>query len=120
LKNEMWLLLLISVIGVLWDRFTRWRGWSVDFLIPVASLAVLSSIPVIARIQHLEQQEYLFYLVQACAFGLLLPLVLLLTGVVRLPYASILCVGASFLVLAGLFLFQKRATTQELQKKFRM
>ncbi|MCD7957127.1 MAG: DUF6320 domain-containing protein [Lachnospiraceae bacterium] len=120
LKNEMWLLLLISVIGVLWDYFTRWRGWSVDFLIPVAALAVLGSIPVIARIQRLEKQEYLFYLVQACAFGLLVPLILLLTGIVGLPYASILCAGISFLVLAGLFLFQKRATTQELKKKFRM
>ncbi|MCC8045214.1 MAG: DUF6320 domain-containing protein [Clostridiales bacterium] len=120
LKNEMWLLILISVIGVLWDRFTRWRGWSVDFLIPVASLAVLASVPVIARIQHLEKQEYLFYLVQSCAFGLLVPALLLMTGIVGLPYASILCAGISFLALAGLFLFQKRATTQELKKKFRM
>lgn len=28
LKNEMWQLLLITVIAVLWDIFTGWRGWS--------------------------------------------------------------------------------------------
>ncbi|MCD8398946.1 MAG: DUF6320 domain-containing protein [Lachnospiraceae bacterium] len=119
LKNEMWLLVLISVIGVLWDRFTRWRGWSVDFLIPVAALVVLGSVPVIAKVQHLEKQEYLFYLVQACAFGFI-PLVLMLAGIVQIPYASILCVGISFLTLVGLFLFQKRATMQEMRKKFRI
>ncbi|MCC8065985.1 MAG: DUF6320 domain-containing protein, partial [Clostridiales bacterium] len=62
LKNGMWLLLLVSAIGILWDRFTGWRGWSVDFLLPLASLIVLGSMPVIIRVQHLEKQEYLFYL----------------------------------------------------------
>lgn len=80
---------------------------------------MLGSVPVIAKVQHLEKQEYLFYLVQACAFGFI-PLVLMLAGVVRIPYASILCVGISFLTLVGLFLFQKRATMQEMRKKFRM
>ena len=40
LKNEMWQLLLISVIAILWDRFTGWKGWSVDFVIPFGILAV--------------------------------------------------------------------------------
>ncbi|MCD8021882.1 MAG: DUF6320 domain-containing protein, partial [Lachnospiraceae bacterium] len=58
LKNEMWLLLLVSVICVCWYAATDWKGWSTDYLIPAASLAVLCSIPSIAKIQHLEEQEY--------------------------------------------------------------
>ena len=68
LKNEMWQLLLISVIAILWDRFTGWKGWSVDFVIPFGILAVQFSVPVIAKINRLEREEYLFYLVQALAF----------------------------------------------------
>lgn len=119
LKNEMWQLLLISVIGVLWDIFTGWRGWSVDFLLPLAALAVLCSMPVIAKVSHLETEEYLFYLIQASAFGWI-PLILLVTGVVTLPYPSVICTGVSILVLAGLFLFKGKDVMQEMHKKFRM
>ena len=45
LKNEMWQLLLISVIAILWDRFTGWKGWSVDFVIPFGILAVQFAVP---------------------------------------------------------------------------
>ena len=58
LKNEMWQLLLISVIAILWDRFTGWKGWSVDFVIPFGILAVQFSVPVIAKINRLEREEY--------------------------------------------------------------
>ncbi|MCC8067158.1 MAG: DUF6320 domain-containing protein, partial [Clostridiales bacterium] len=64
-------------------------------------------------------QEYLFYLVQCCGFGLI-PVILLLTGVVQIPYPSVLCAGISILVLAGLFLFENRDTVREFNKKFRM
>ena len=32
LKNGMWQLLLISAAGLLWDVFTGWHGWAVDFV----------------------------------------------------------------------------------------
>ena len=64
-------LLLISVIAILWDRFTGWKGWSVDFVIPFGILASASFlVPVIAKINRLEREEYLFYLVQAGIAGL--------------------------------------------------
>ncbi|MCD7736991.1 MAG: DUF6320 domain-containing protein [Lachnospiraceae bacterium] len=119
LKNTMWMTLLVSVIGVLWDISTGWRGWSVDYLLPIASLAALGSMAVIIKIQHTEKQEYLFYLIQCCVFGLI-PLILLLAGTARVPYPSVLCVGISLLVLAGLFIFQSRDTVREIRKKFRM
>lgn len=51
LKNEMWQLLIITFLCVLWDHFTGWRGWSIDFVFPFGALAVLTSIPVIAKIK---------------------------------------------------------------------
>lgn len=49
LKNEMWQLLLVTAIAVLWDIFTGWRGWSVDFVFPIGALTVLCSVPLIAK-----------------------------------------------------------------------
>ena len=112
LKNEMWQLLLITVIAVLWDIFTGWRGWSLDFVLPFGAMAVLGSVPVIAKVSRLEPEEYLFYLVQAAIAGCV-PIILVWTGTVRFPYPSVVCSGISFLVLAGLFIFQKKNTLKE-------
>ena len=42
LKNEMWQLLLVTVLSIIWDHLTGWRGWSLDFIFPFGALAVLS------------------------------------------------------------------------------
>ena len=83
-------LLLISVIAILWDRFTGWKGWSVDFVIPFGILAVQFSVPVIAKINRLEREEYLFYLVQAGIAGLI-PMILVWTGIVQFAVPSVIC-----------------------------
>ena len=119
LKNEIWQLLLISVIAILWDRFTGWRGWSVDFILPFGVLSVQFSVPVIARVNRLKREEYLFYLVQACIAGLI-PMILAWTGVVKFVYPSVICAGISILTLAVLFIFCKKDTLREFHKKLRM
>ncbi len=68
LKNAMWQLLLVTVLGIFWDVFTGWHNWSLNFLFPGACLTVLCSMPAVSRIQRLEVSEYLFYLIQACVF----------------------------------------------------
>ena len=119
LKNEMWQLLILSVIAILWDRFTGWRGWSVEFVLPFGALAVQFSIPVIAKVNRLEREEYLFYLVQACVAGLI-PIILVWTRIVKFVYPSVICAGISFLTLAALFIFCQRDTLREFHKKLRM
>ena len=119
LKNEIWQLLLIYVIAILWDRFTGWRGWSVDFILPFGVLSVQFSVPVIARVNRLKREEYLFYLVQACIAGLI-PMILAWTGVVKFVYPSVICAGISILTLAALFIFCKKDTLREFHKKLRM
>lgn len=119
LKNETWQLLIITVLCILWDHFTGWRGWSLDFVFPFGSLAVLGSVPVIARVNHLESEEYLYYFMQAAMIGCV-PLIFLWTDLVHYKIPSVVCVGISFLVLAGLFIFQKKNMTREFHKKLRM
>ena len=120
LKNEMWQLVIVAIAGVLWDVFTGWRGWSVDYLLPLAALAVICSMWVITAVQKLETAEYMIYLLEAGTFGLVLPLILSVTGVVKILYPSLISMCVSFLMLVWLLLFKRRDTIREMQKKFRV
>ena len=119
LKNEIIQLSLVTIIAVLWDKYTGWHGWSLDFVLPFGALAVLGSIPVIVKVQKLEKEEYLFYLVQA-AFAGLVPLILMFFHQIRFPYPSVVCTGISLLVFAGMFIFNSNDTIREFHKKLRM
>lgn len=119
LKNGMWQLLLISAAGLLWDVFTGWHGWAVDFVLPLASLVILAAMTVVARVCRLEENEYLFYLVQIGAFGCI-PGILLAAGAVRIRYPSLLCTGISILLLAGIVVFRGKSFVREIKKKFRV
>lgn len=115
LKNEMWQLLIVTGIGILWDIFTGWHRWSLEFVYPIGTLAVIASVPVIAKVSHLGSEEYLFYLVQAGMFGCISVLLVWL-GIVSFAYLCVLCGGISFLVLAGLLIFRKKETMREFRK----
>ena len=119
LKNEMWQLLIITFLCVLWDHFTGWRGWSIDFVFPFGALAVLTSIPVIAKINHLEREEYLYYLIQAAIIGCV-PAILTAAGMITYTWPSVLSTGISFLTLAGLFIFRTKDILREIRKKLRV
>ena len=119
LKNEMWQLLLVTVLAVLWDHYTGWIGWSLDLVLPIGALGVLCSMAVIAKVQHLEREEYLFYLIQAAMAGCI-PAILVWVKVIQFVYPAMICSGISFLVLVGLLLFQKKDTLGEFHKKLRM
>ena len=119
LKNGMWQLTIVSAGAVLWDIFTGWLGWSADFVIPLAALVTLLSMVIVSVVCRMEAAEYLFYLVQAGAFGLI-PIVLLAAGVVSVPYPSVICAGVSLLFLVGLVIFKGREFVREIQKEFRV
>ena len=115
----MWQLLIITILCVLWDHFTGWHGWSIDFVFPFGALAVLGSIPVIAKINHLEREEYLYYLIQSAVVGCI-PAIFTAIGLITYTWPSVLSTGISFLTLAGLFIFQKKDTLREFRKKLRI
>ena len=94
-------------------------GLVTGLIFPFGALAVLISMLVIAKVNRLEQEEYLFYLVQAGIAGLI-PMILVWTGIVQFAVPSVICAGISFLTLAALFIFCKKDTMREFHKKLRM
>lgn len=118
LKNAAWQLLIMSGICVLWDLGTGWRGWSVNIGIPDICLLIQVVMLIISRIRSLSPREYMIYYVMAAVYSVILPLILLVTGVIHYKTPSVICIGCSFLLLIGLILFKRKEFKEEMHKKF--
>ena len=118
LKNAAWQLLIMSVICVLWDFGTGWRGWSVNIGIPDICLLIQIVMLIISRIRSLSPREYMIYYAMAAVYSMILPFILLMTGVIRYRTPSVICIGCSFLLLIGLILFKRKEFKEEMHKKF--
>lgn len=118
LKNAAWQLLIMSGICVLWDLGTGWRGWSVNIGIPDICLLIQVVMLIISRIRSLSPREYMIYYVMAAVYSMILPLILLVTGVMHYRTPSVICIGCSFLLLIGLILFKRKEFKEEMHKKF--
>lgn len=118
LKNAAWQLLIMSGICVLWDLGTGWRGWSVNIGIPDICLLIQVVMLIISRIRSLSPREYMIYYVMAAVYSMILPLILLVTGVIHYRTPSVICIGSSFLLLIGLILFKRKEFKEEMHKKF--
>ena len=118
LKNAAWQLLIMSGICVLWDLGTGWRGWSVNIGIPDICLLIQVVMLIISRIRSLSPREYMVYYVMAAVYSMILPLILLVTGVIHYRTPSVICIGCSFLLLIGLILFKRKEFKEEMHKKF--
>lgn len=117
LKNALWQMLFLEAALVIWDVAAGWQGWSLTYFLPLGILSVLLFMNVITVVQKLDSPEYMIYLLMAGILGLL-PLVFLLLDMVTVELPSIICIGASVLLLSGLFIFQFRAVREEVRKKF--
>lgn len=118
MKNAMWQLILVSVGSVLWDIFTQWHAWSVDYVLPVVCMVILVSMAVISKVQKYMARDYMIYFAMACSYGVIVPLILLLTGVVTWSPLCNLCVVVCFLFLAALIIFKGKEFWEEMHKKF--
>jgi len=116
LKTIFWQTCLLSALMLAWDRAGGWRGWSVDFALPILYICTMIAMAAVARVLRLRPSEYLMYLVLDILLGLF-PLVLLLLGAVQVICPSAICAAVSVLLLAGLILFEGPALRGELARR---
>lgn len=118
MKNAMWQLIIVSAGCVLWDVFTGWHGWSINIVLPIVCMVILLSMFIISKVQKRTPKEYMIYFVMAGGYGVILPLILLLTGVLEIKVISFICVVVCFLFLAALVIFKGKEFQEEMHKKF--
>lgn len=118
-KNILWQVAAVSIIAFLWDFFTGYRGWSLDYVLPILCTCAMVAMTVIAKIRRLDIQDYILYLVIDCILGVV-SLVLILTGVTRVIIPSAISFGSSLIFLAFLFIFEGKALMAEIQRRLHL
>ena len=110
---------IISALCVVWDAFTHWHGWSVDYVIPIVFSCALLGLFIMNKILKLRMSDYVFSTVICGAFGLV-PLILWLTGVTGILIPSAICVALSIMSFIMLILYDKQELILTLTKKFHL
>ena len=115
-KNTMYQVVILSMIGVLWDLFTGWHGWSLDYVIPIVCLCAILTFFILHRIFGIRQSDLMIYLVMDSVFGIL-PVVFFFTGLLHIPYPSLICTAVSIIFLSALLLFRGDSLLAELKRR---
>ncbi len=115
-KHITLLTFVFCLLCLLWDYVTGWHNWSLDFAVPILCSAALVSVSVINFVLKVPPKEYILSLFTDVLLGLA-PIVLFLTGNVRVVYPTFICAALSGVLLAGLLLFEGRSFYAELKKK---
>ncbi|MDE6593936.1 MAG: hypothetical protein K2K57_12870 [Oscillospiraceae bacterium] len=119
LKNITWQLFLITVLSVVWDRFTGWHGWSLDFVLPCACVCATGSILLLAKLLKMKTGQYLLYMIIGGLYGLL-PFGCIAAGLVNIKYPSVICSGISAIFIAALLIFRGRSTKAEMERRLHL
>ncbi len=117
LKNAVWQMIVVSLLLTFWDFLTGWKGWSVNWGIPLTVTAVLLLMAGITAVLKLSPERYMIYFLMVCTVGLVW-FGLAFFGVLTVRFPSALCGILSFLVLAAFLIFQRQTMADELKKKF--
>lgn len=118
-KNILWQVAVVSLIAYVWDRFTGFHGWSVDYVLPMLCICAMIAMTVVAKIKKLHIQDYILYLGLDCVLGIV-SFVLILTGAVRVVIPSALCFASSLIFLAFLLFFEGKSLLAELQRRMHL
>lgn len=118
-KNILYQVVIISLISAIWDYFTGWNQWSIDFVIPILCLAALLGIAVMSKIIYSEIEDYLIYLLIGSVFGIV-PIVFYALGMVTIVFPSLLCVASSILFLSAILVFQGERMMSELKRRLHL
>ncbi|ERI98149.1 DUF6320 domain-containing protein [bacterium 210820-DFI.6.52] len=118
-KNILWQVAVAILFCLLWDLFTGWHGWSVDYVVPSICVAAMAALAVTAKVFRLVVGDFLFYLLISVLFGIL-PVISILLGWVQVLYPSLICVGCSLVSLAAVLIFQGENMKREWRRRMHL
>lgn len=70
-KTILWQVGLLSALVFVWDWFTGFHGWSLNYVFPILCTGTMIAMSVIAKVRKLNIQNYILYLIIDCVIGFL-------------------------------------------------
>ena len=108
---------VVAGASLVWDIVTGWRGWSLDYALPIAFTAAMLAIVVTSIVLRSDASDYITSLLFIGAGGLI-PLIFYFTGILGITIPSIICVACSLILFVGLLVFRGGEMKYELAKRF--
>ena len=115
-KKIVWQVVIISILAVFWDYKTGWRGWSLDYVIPIACVSATIIMYITAKIMHLSNKDYITYILLNGIFGII-PAIFIIFDQVNVIYPSIISIGFSLISLSAIFIFEGAEIKAEISKR---
>lgn len=115
-KKIIWQVLIVSLLSVFWDYKIGWRGWSIDYVIPIASVSAMIIMYITAKIMKLSIRDYITYALIDGVFGII-PIIFIAFDIVNVIYPSIISIGFSIISLSAVFIFQGKEIKAEINKR---
>lgn len=108
--------LVVSILAIFWDWKTGWRGWSLDYIIPITCIAALIIMYVTAKIMRLSINDYITYSLIDGLFGII-PILFIIFDWVNVKFPSIISVSLSIISLSAIFIFHGEEMKAEIDKR---
>lgn len=118
-KNIMYQVIIVSIAVVSWDYMTHWRGWSIDYVIPLICIFAMISMSFISKVMKLHIEDYILYLIIDGVFGIV-PSIFIMLGILKVLYPSLICVVTSIISLSILLLFEGESMLDEMKKRLHL
>lgn len=118
-KKIVWQAIIISILSIFWDHQTGWRGWSLDYVIPIASVSAMIIMFITAKIMKLSIRDYITYAFMDGLFGII-PILFIAFNLVDTIYPSIISIGFSIISMSAIFIFQGNEIKTEMNKRMHM
>lgn len=118
-KSVLYQVVLLCVLTVLWDYFTGWHGWSLDYVFPISCVVALLVLSITARVFKLNLGSFIIYTIIAALFGVI-PIIFYVKGMLQVVYPSLICVAGSLISLVALMVFEGGNMLQELKRRLHL
>jgi hypothetical protein len=115
-KNIFLQLIVISIMVLLWDFFTGFYKWSLNFVIPILFSSSMVALAVFAKVRKLRIEDYVLFLGIISVISIF-SLLLILFKVVTVVYPAVICFTLSVISLAFLLLFEGKSLGEELRRR---
>jgi hypothetical protein len=115
-KNIVYQVMTISLIALLWDLLTGWRGWSINYVIPLVCIFAMISMAIISKIRKLHIEDYILYIIIDGLFGIV-PIIFIIFGFLDVLYPSVICIATSVISLSTIIIFEDKKLIAEVKRR---
>lgn len=108
---------LIVIITILWDYFTGWHLWSINYVLPFTCISYIIAMFIMRIFFKYYIKDHIIYITLNCLIGII-PLLLILIDVVTVEWPSMISVILSIFMVLLLAIFNRKSFTKELTRRF--